>query len=449
MNLNVKARWDARPARHPCRTPHRHGVVLIIVAVMMIVFIGFLGLAVDWLYTVRTAQQLQAAADAAALQGALHLPQGVDAVIDEAVNLALKNYAAGEQVVLVPGDDGLSGDVQVGRYHRVSSNNPTAWFEPTVDSPNAVRVIANRTEANPKQELALFFGGIFGVPDVPITRDAVAMRGPGAGLVVLDPDGPCSFDIGGTGDLNVENGAIYVNSDYPQQKNQGAACNAGTVASVTSEAFFVNGEPARTFDQVDASPEPQKGGPIPDPLAYLADGPDPANGPFNYSTTELQHFKGGNPELSSGYYGGGIKVSGGAQLKLKPGVYVIGGNGLSVENGSLDARGVLIYLARPSAGLFLSGGVITITPMRTGDYAGVSIWQAYDNTAESTIIGNDTTNIEGAIYFPDTNKLTISGTGGSIANQVITNRIYFRGTGTLKINYDGSNNNMSNVFLVE
>lgn len=449
--------FSLKPVAFP-RCPHRHGVALIVVAVLLIVFIGFLGLAVDWIYTVRTAQQLQTAADASALAGARVLLSASDAeaAVDKAVEIAQLNYAAQEEVILVPAVGFTSGDVQIGRYHRVSSSNPTAWFEPTLNSPNSVKTIANRTTNNPKQELGLFFGPIFKVPTVPITRDAVAMRGPGAAILVLDPtNDPCACMISGQGNtakLDVENGAVQINSPAVPGKKGGAFCFNGN-QRISADAFNVVGDVQPNFDKfVDADgPVRTNQPPLPDPLAYLRNFPIPPND-FGTKTAA----KNGDQTLAEGYYPAGINVNGG-NLVLGAGVYVCD-NGFSVGgNGSLQGQGVLIYVRSGELQLGGSGNVRLTEytgPYGGGKYRGLVIWQAFGNTNTATIGGTGYVDVHGTLYFPEAGMnggdgLILKGTGDSFGTQIITYKLSVQGTGAVRIDYDGRNNNMTNVFLVK
>ena len=58
-----------RPADRPLRARGERGAVLVYTAILGLLLIGILGLALDSAYVLTTAQQLQHAADAAALAG--------------------------------------------------------------------------------------------------------------------------------------------------------------------------------------------------------------------------------------------------------------------------------------------------------------------------------------------------------------------------------------------
>jgi hypothetical protein len=166
-----------------------------------------------------------------------------------------------------------------------------------------------------------------------------------------------------------------------------------------------------------------------------------------------------------GHYSGGMKISGQRKVLLgtaapgkPPGIYIFDGDGnqggFQTSGGaSVIATNVMIYLK--TGKLDLGGtGTTTITPMTdeinsNPYYIGVAIFQARDNLAEATIIGNADMALEGTYYFPR-NHLEVGGTGIALGNQLIAWQLYLHGTGTFAIQYDGSFPAPgSKVFLVQ
>ena len=98
------------------------------------------------------------------------------------------------------------------------------------------------------------------------------------------------------------------------------------------------------------------------------------------------------------------------QLTLGGGTYIIEGGGLSVSgNANISGTGVLIvnagsnYANGPGGtygNISLSGnGSYKLTPMTTGTYAGIVIFQTRDNSRAMTISGN-ASGMTGTIYAP-------------------------------------------------
>jgi hypothetical protein len=124
-----------------------HGVVAVVVAILMIVFLGLAALAVDmgYLYTVK--RQLQASADAAALAGVRELLEGADeagilAVAEEYADYNAENPADG---LVMLGDDPLT---EVGsNFVRVTVEKESPLFfgrmwatDPTIQATAEARV---------------------------------------------------------------------------------------------------------------------------------------------------------------------------------------------------------------------------------------------------------------------------------------------------------------------
>ena len=112
----------------------RRGISLIWTALLTVIMIGFVGLACDVGYGLLVAHQLQNAADASALAGALAMTKGENESRLAAVNIAAANTAGGAAVQLSPNESNdPAGDLVIGRYDRI-----TGEFVPGLTSANAV-----------------------------------------------------------------------------------------------------------------------------------------------------------------------------------------------------------------------------------------------------------------------------------------------------------------------
>lgn len=164
------------------------GQVLVLVALSLVVFIGFAALAIDVGYFYHTKNQLQGAADAAALAGASQLRGATDVTAfgnhssarREAWRFACNNKAAGDRVFLevsasncdpVPSlPTANDGDIVVGHWNGNDVVNPA-----TGETVDAVKVRARRTDETPgMSKVGTFFGKIFGVDAVKISATAIA-----------------------------------------------------------------------------------------------------------------------------------------------------------------------------------------------------------------------------------------------------------------------------------
>jgi hypothetical protein len=165
--------------RHPER-----GAVLVMVAVSMVVLVGFVALAVDLGYLFVTRNQVQNVADGSALAGARTLGHGyqllsqeeqqtftcgndcVEEVRAAARDVAAKNRAAGAVMGL------LDEDILIGQWDGDT-------FEENLYRPDAVLVMARR-EGDPNGPVSTFFSRVLGIDEVPVNAVAVAaMTGQG------------------------------------------------------------------------------------------------------------------------------------------------------------------------------------------------------------------------------------------------------------------------------
>ena len=369
------------------------GIAVIWLVVTAVVLIGMVGLATDTAYVYWVAHELQTAADASALAGALYVGRDAAQVEQAALEFAAANTAGGQPVLLTPnGANDPAGDIVIGRY-----DSATRTFTATVDSPNAVQVTARRTMDSPGGGVPLFFGHIFGVSTVNVTRSAVAMTSnSGAGLIILDPnhtEGALNFGVGKIV-LNVEGGTIAVNSSDPKA----VLCNVN-VQIITTELNIVGG-----YHGLPGEPLPiiHTGvAPTPDPLAGL---PVPPNGSAGTRNDVTRTF-------TPGYFPNGIHIGDSPDNKpwtFQPGLYIVDqGNrppvGFSIGGRNCMVNGDGVTIVVNTGKLSISdAATVNFTPPTSGDYAGIcliSFFQAAEG-ATASIGGQSHVNIKGQIYVP-------------------------------------------------
>lgn len=140
------------------------GAAAIIVGLLIIVFMGFAAFAIDIGYTLVARNELQNAADAAALAGARRMGQnyheGLDPVTDVtsvAQNTASQNKAAGLNLA----EDISAGNVVtlIGTWD--PTKPPDERFATTSVYPNAVQVVAKREGGTKNGPIGTFFAPIF------------------------------------------------------------------------------------------------------------------------------------------------------------------------------------------------------------------------------------------------------------------------------------------------
>ncbi len=388
--------------------------VCIMVAVSLVMLMGFVAVALDGGLLLDDSSRVQAATDSAALAAANSLyynfnyNKGLD--LAGAAATAAKNSAATEGftdvVVNIPP---LTG-VHAGQ-------------------PGFAEVIITYHQRR-------FFSRIFGSEDLPVRARAV---GAGRwlplkiGILVLDPTSPSSLVNNGNGAATVLGAPIIVDSNAP---DAAVATGGGTV---TSDDFNVVGVPG-----IDGSGNwvgyiHSGVPPVPDPLAYLP-APDPTT--MTVQSKSPLHVSGSKTaSILPGVYTGGITVSGQASLSMAPGVYYMAGGGFSFTGqGNLNAQGVTIYNAPKSNSdvININGlGSITLTPPTTGTYKGISLFQQRSSTNTMYVAGNGNSYMTGAFYVAG-GTLNVQGNGdnNTIGAQYISWNLKIGGGGNFKVVWD-------------
>ncbi|MEE8596834.1 MAG: pilus assembly protein TadG-related protein [bacterium] len=170
------------------------GATVIIVGIMIPVFIGLASLAVDVGYSMVTRNELQNIADGAALAATGQLGVNYESIsTDDLINydvsgdeetfikgvakdVASNNQAGGVGDIIIN-----DNDIEIGKW-----DTDSRTFTPTLELPNAVRVITRREEGI-NGPLHTFFAGVFGQNDVAINATATAA------LTGIDQIAPCEL----------------------------------------------------------------------------------------------------------------------------------------------------------------------------------------------------------------------------------------------------------------
>lgn len=493
--LNVMRRQLAINGHESNVLPKRlryRGIAFVWTALVIFVLFLFVGLSIDWAKLLYNLHELQNAADASSLAGAQIVKVSPpDETRDRAQELASDNTAERLDVYLRttaqadPFVEDPSVDIILGRWI-----NNQHYFFPTLDAPDAVKVIARREEGlTNAPALSFLYGPLVNVTKADAHRVSIAWYNEtsGAGLIVLDPYEELGLYILGTGDVRVIDGTIHVNStatgtkDNPQSpaavyvQGEGHMLSGRlTLQGRTDPAPPIeddlNGWDNIWFDDTLAVPMEMpydiwEGAPyMPDPLRDLVPPDYSESGVNTYSYNETTD---GTTTLNPGYYPDGIELSQtGTTVTLNPGTYIIGGgnenkdSGLIINGGNLIGHGVLLYLTKDYihtdgrwAQLDLGGnGVIDIFP--PGDLPenyvngkrvidgllGVSIWQDRADTENTSYLrGGGDMMISGTLYFPN-NPVNLAGQPGKAGNQILCWTAQVAGTAPIVVEYDGRNN---------
>lgn len=300
----------------------RRGVILVLTAVLMVVLLGFVAMTVDVGFIELTRTQLQAAADASALSGAMEL-SGVDdpALVranarDQAIAAAAMHRAGDKSAVKI---DPIA-DITFGRLNW----NPTlqtykiTWGDDQTPY-NVIKVRAMRTAESSDKQLPLFFAPIFGSKYADVGAEAIASFQPRDIVVVLDFSGSMNDDscFGAIGRL----GRTYIESNMQTMWTQLGSPVYGNLAFTPQYATLKGRAAAGTIPHID--------------VTFKRASVDVVS-TLNLSAVRLQ-FSNGATQTFSGLTGmlGNFKGTGGNAGKDITKCWVISGTNASLSSGNL------------------------------------------------------------------------------------------------------------------
>jgi hypothetical protein len=256
--------------------------------------------------------------------------------------------------------------------------------------------------------------------------------GNSSGLVVLDPSADGALSMTGNSKILIPSKVAYVNSSSKQ-----AVKTVGT-ALLDVPQLFLLGEAAFGGQSKCTGTVTHCSAPYLDPLASLG---FPVSSSLADKGSKAIKDKGA-VALSPGYYSGGISITGNATVTLAPGVYIVGGSGLSVTSGNISGEGVTLVIQAGSLSIAGSSGM-KLSPPTTGDTAGVVIAQPKANNKGMSLAGGSEVHISGSIYAPGATltlvgNSAVEGEGPQMGDRVIANMVSLKGTGSIKIGGPGA-----------
>jgi Flp pilus assembly protein TadG len=384
-------------------------LVLTAIGVMMLLLMAAVGLDVGYLHYEK--QQMQRAADAAAIAAATTLAYSGDFT-----DAALHDSAANG---FINGSNGVTITV---------NNPPQTQNDPFYQNSNYVEVIVSKLQPT-------FFMKVDNLGLVNVrTRSVANVDGNASGCIyALDPTDSGSLLVDGNVSLSSTCG-IYVESisDTALLQNGGAGQSGSIAVSGPPNVGIgiVGNYSARTI-----TPTPIVGiPPFNDPLGTV---PQPTLADCGTGTQQGTTF---NP----GVYRGGISLSGSNTYTFNPGVYCIVGGGLNVSGmAQIVGSGVTFFMTYDTshayAGVNLGGTTATnISAPSSGAWKGILFFQDRSvpiNTSpskSSTFDGSNGASFTGALYFPTT-VVNFKGTPGTASyTPIIGYQIHFKGNATMK-----------------
>ena len=240
----------------------------------------------------------------------------------------------------------------------------------------------------------VFFPGPVGATAGPMVAEAIAeVHGETQNLciIALDKDSDRAISLDSNATIDAPNCTIYSNAKKP--KGISVLSNAKLISTLTcsaggKEGSISNYAPAPLLDC------PQ----VEDPLAAR---PHPPIGPCDYQKFKKKDFTG---SIEPGVYCGGLHIDGNSKVTMKPGVYVIKGGDFKVDsNSEVTGDGVGVFFTGGNGRFeFTSNAKVSLVAPRDGPMAGLLFME--DNTilkeTEHRITSDHTDRLVGTIYLP-------------------------------------------------
>ncbi len=448
------------------------GQILVIFAGGLVLILLIAALVFDVGQNLLDRRTEQNTADAAALAGARHLPAAY--VFHGGCSTAPGSMPA---VVTACAVAAANGYVDGVASRTVRVDVPPVAPSTKAGLPGHIEVTVGATRPS-------FFESVIGVASQRTGAMGVATNGTDIplpySLLARDPTGCATNKINGApGTAVTTDGTVHIDSNCPTsalllsgngvltapqcdvvgtiQTSGGAVNNCASAPS----GVLVFGDPLRNL------PPPAKPG-LPAPVQALDSTPgaipagcpggtgpateaSPASCSFSKNTMSAKRYR-----IFPGYYPGGIEVTR-STVYMDPGIYWIGGGGISVkstggdhgeliskapgdETGITPSGGVLIYNSVSSAGygpIHLNAGdgnVLALLPIETGPYKNMVIFvdrAAATGTGDIDLNGEGSTLIvSGTIYAPTGNVKINGGDSDAIGTQIICFNFQVNGSGS-------------------
>jgi Flp pilus assembly protein TadG len=424
------------------------GQVIVLFCLALFVLMGFLALAVDVGLLWNDRRQMQTAADAAAIAGLNSLQSNISCV----AGTSKTNCPAATDVAAING-------------YTVNGPNSTTV---TVALPTSITGAGRGTyvQVDVKQTVPTYFMRALGVlfpgtnfNTVNVGATAVAGYATGSGCVIgLNASAANTIEISGSASINAPNCNAIDNSS----NSTSALVSSGSGTLKANAIGVVGGASGTGF-----TPTPTQGiAPISDPLAYLT---APSTGLCMTGTNASIASGGHGGTIGPGTYCGGITVSGGAQLTLTTGLYILYGGGLNVSGSTINGNGVSFFNTGDAAHQYkpinfsgtssanLSAPTSELTGVTGGPWEGILFFQdrnvcnvnsgycdssGHTNGNQNTLSGGTGAGFQGILYFPETPVIYSGGSSSTGYTSIIADAVTISGPSSFGSDYssltDGS-----------
>ena len=419
-----------RRSTKPLARRPRRGMVLVQLALALSLLMTVLAVGVDLGFLLVERRHAQATADAAALAAASDLyakwntNKGADS-----------GGTANSSALGVASDNGYTND---GTTSKVTVNISPAKYS---GGPNAGTALpAGYAEATVTWYQKRGFSSVLGSGTIPVSARAVArgvVAGSPAAILLLSPTASPALTVTGNASMTV-GGSITIDSTA----SNSMASTGNSTMTATGGYNLAAGSPGYSnIGNITMNGTVRNDqSPTADPLSYLA-APNPGSLTTQSASTK-QIVGNGTATLQPGVYTGGISITGNYTVTLQPGIYYLQGGGLSATgNVSLTGSGVMIYNAPSTSSdtISLAGNtVVNLSPMTSGAYAGMTIFEARTSTAPVSLVGNAGSNITGTIYAAGAQVSITGNTNTQIGSQYISSTLNVTGNSSFNVGGSGA-----------
>jgi hypothetical protein len=250
------------------------------------------------------------------------------------------------------------------------------------------------------------------------------------GIVLLDQKNAGALTVSGAAKVNANGSSIVVDSSNSQAIE---VTGSGVVSS--NQTDVVGGAYVQPYSGTATNLFTAQAS-VADPLGSLA---TPATTGLTAQSKATLVVGGSSVvTLQPGVYVGGININGAAKVTFAPGIYYLQGGGLKIGgSASVTGQGVLIYNAAVATSdqINISGAAsLKLTPMATGTWAGITLFQTRSSNAAIVVSGSGTVNVTGTVYAASA-TVDIAGAGAvdTFGSSLIADDLNVSGSGELLV----------------
>lgn len=417
--------------------PSERGQALVLMVLAMVALLGFTALAVDGSMLYSDRRHAQNAADAASLAGG-----GAAGKYFEINGVFWSNWScsgsvaaamqeAEDTAISIAAHNGFTIDDDISDNHGVKvicgEDNSTSWPD------RYIEIVTKLT----KETSTAFVHFVYDGPAVN-TVEAVTRVRPrmplamGHAIVALNRSG-CSGNsngvlFGGSSETWINGGGVFSNGCLDG--------DGGFILNVSGDGAGIH-YAGEASGMTGANMPPVRTDPLPED-SYLVPEPD---------CSSLPHRTQSGSVLQPGVYDS-LRLNGGS-LTLNPGLYCITGanNAIKINDGTVIAHGVTLFLTNPNSDVTISGGVHHLSaPERSPDPSpaipGILIYSKAVGDVGVKLVGNGDSSYLGTIYVPR-GDIDVSGgndTYPTFNTQLIGYNVKVTGNARIDINFNGAQN---------